>query len=181
MINNLLCLPVILLVLSSLLAGCTNPQSIVANQVISQDTTAQLTNEVVAAQDTVTQSITSTYTSTATSTYTPPPPTATNTYAPSPTSTSTPTATSTLTPSPTATTTPTLEPRFLVPFRDDFSNQASGLTEENYTNLVTEYVDSSFRMNIMEGQFTQLSEYKLPFSKDVSVTCLLYTSPSPRD
>ena len=170
MINNLLCLPVILLVLSSLLAGCTNPQSIVANQVISQDTTAQLTNEVVAAQDTVTQSITSTYTSTATSTYTPPPPTATSTYAPSPTSTSTPTTTSTLTPSPTATTTPTLEPRFLVPFRDDFSNQASGLTEEDYTNLVTEYVDSSFRMNIMEGQFTQLSEYKLPFPKDVSVT-----------
>ncbi len=155
MINNLLCFPVILLLLSSPLAGCVTLQSSVANQLMSRDNTEQ----VLTAQDTVTLSTTSTYT-----------PTATSTYTPSPTSTNTPTATSTYTPSPTSTNTPTSEPRFLVPFRDDFSDQVSGLIEEDYTNLVTEYVDSSFRMNIMEAHFTQLSEYKLHFPKDVSVT-----------
>ncbi len=170
MINNLLYLPVVLLLLSSPLTGCNNLQNSVANQLISSDSSLQPTNEVLTAQDTVTQAITSTYTPTATSTYTPPPSTATSTYTPPPTSTSTPTPTSTYTPSPTATTTPTSEPRFLVPFRDDFSDKASGLLEEDYTNLVTEYVDSSFRMNIMETQFIQLSEYKLHFPEDVSVT-----------
>ncbi len=156
MINKLLLFPVIVLLLSNQMAGCNNPQDIISDFSIS-----------------FTPSPSATTTPTSTKTYKPSPTNtipATVTNTPSPTSTSTPSPTSTYTPPPTATSTPTEQPRFLVPFRDDFSDKSSGIVEENYTNLVTEYVDSSFKMNIMEAQFTQLSSYRLPFPPDISIT-----------
>ena len=141
MINKLLLLPFVLL-LSNLIVGCNNPQNNAADFPVS-----------------FTPSLSATST-----------PTTTSTYTPSPTNTSTSSPTVTHTPPPTATNRPTEEPRFLVPFRDNFSDKSSGLIEENYTNLVTEYVDSSFRMNIMETQFIQISNYRLQFPTDISVS-----------
>ena len=141
MINKLLLLPFVLL-LSNLIVGCNNPQNNAADFPVS-----------------FTPSLSATST-----------PTTTSTYPPSPTNTSTSSPTVTHTPPPTATNRPTEEPRFLVPFRDNFSDKSSGLIEENYTNLVTEYVDSSFRMNIMETQFIQISNYRLQFPTDISVS-----------
>ena len=165
MTNSLVYIPVILLISYGQLVGC-NLRDGRSNQVFSSSSpTTRPINEGLSTSGTAKYSSTGTYT---------PSPTATNTYTPSPTATNTytpsPTATNTYTPSPTATNTPRSEPMFFVPFSDDFGDQDSGLLQENYSNLVTEYVDSSFRMNIMEPQFTQLSNYKLRFPKDVSVT-----------
>ena len=162
--SNLMCLPLILLMLSSQLIGCALRDGSSNRTSVTSNINRPL-NETMSTNGTKSYSATSTYTPlpTVTSTYTPLP-TVTSTYTPSPT------VTSTYTPSPTVTSTPTLAPIFLVPFRDDFSGQTRGLLPEDYTNLVTEYVDSSFRMNIMEPQFTQLSDYKLNFPNDVSIT-----------
>ena len=155
MINSLVYLPVVLLILSSQLVGCNNIRGERSNQAFSSSSPTRPINANLSMEETANYSATSTYT---------PSPTATSTYTPSPT------AISTYTPSPTAISTPTSEPTFLVPFRDDFSDQDSGLLQESYSNLVTEYVDSSFRMHIMEPESTQLSDYKLRFPQDISVT-----------
>ena len=146
--------PPILLILSSQLIGCVLRDGS-SNQTSATSSFNRPLNETMSTNRTKNYSATSTYT---------PSPTVTSTYTPSPT------VTSTYTPSPTVTSTPTSDPMFPVPFRDDFSDQTSGLLQEDYTNLITEYVDSSFRMNIMEPQFTQLSDYELNFPNDVSVT-----------